>query len=115
METTFFAMRCKEVINVCDGKSLGKISDMVFDMFSGQIYGLLVPSNVGIFNIFHACDEIFIPYQNICKIGEDVILVDLAETNILAVNKKNKGNIIDMLKKSKDNESKQKNEQINGN
>ena len=112
METSFFAMRCKEVINVCDGKSLGKISDIVFNMFSGQIYGLLVPANTGFFNIFHSCDEIFIPYQNICKIGEDVILVDLAETNVLAVNKKNKGKVIDMLKQENKTDSTQKNEQI---
>ena len=98
METSFFAMRCKEVINVCDGKSLGRISDIVFDMFSGQIFGLLVPSNIGFFNFFHSYDEIFIPYQNICKIGEDVILVDLAETNVFAVNKKNKGRIVEQLK-----------------
>ena len=70
-------------------------------MFSGQIYGLLVPSATGFFNIFHSCDEIFIPYQNICKIGADVILVELAETNVLAVNKKNKGKVIDMLKNEK--------------
>lgn len=103
METSFFAMRCKEVINVCDGKSLGRISDIVFDMFSGQIFGLLVPSTAGFFTIFHSCDEIFIPYQNICKIGEDVILVDLAETNVLSVNKKNKGKIVDLLKQEKKN------------
>ncbi len=109
METSFFAMRCKEVINVCDGKSLGRISDIVFDMFSGQIFGLLVPVSNGFFNIFHSYDEIFIPYQNICKIGEDVILIDLAETNVLALNKKNKGRIIDTLKQERKDVQNQKN------
>ncbi len=104
METSFFAMRCKEVINVVDGKSLGKISDLIFDLYSGQIYGLLVPASSSFFNIFRTGDEIFIPYQNICKIGEDVILVDIMETSTCSVNKKNRGNIVSMVQ-NKQNET----------
>ncbi|MDD4275965.1 MAG: YlmC/YmxH family sporulation protein [Clostridia bacterium] len=70
-------MRCKEVINVVDGKRLGRIIDIIIDQRRGRVLGLVVPSQKHGWPIFRACEDIFIPYNNICKIGEDVILVEL--------------------------------------
>ncbi|PKK95908.1 MAG: hypothetical protein CVV59_01220, partial [Tenericutes bacterium HGW-Tenericutes-4] len=51
----------------------------VMEDCSGVVLGFLVPSlNSGFFNFFHS-QQIFIPWQNICKIGEDVILVEMVE------------------------------------
>jgi YlmC/YmxH family sporulation protein len=62
-----------------DGRSLGCVIDLVMEDCSGVVLGFLVPSlNNGFFNLFHS-EQIFIPWQNICKIGEDVILVELVE------------------------------------
>ena len=77
MDTTFLEMRCREVINICDGRSLGHICDMVFDICSGRVLGFAVPGTKSFFSFFRRCPETFIPYCNICKIGEDVILVDV--------------------------------------
>lgn len=81
METTFCELKGKEVINVIDGKRLGRIIDIVFDSCCGRILGLVVPAYTKSFNIFKTCDDIFIPYANVCKIGEDVILVRICVQN----------------------------------
>lgn len=81
METTFCELRGKEVINVLDGKRLGKIIDLVFDTRCGKIMGLVVPCYNKSWNIFKTADDIFIPYSNVCKIGDDVILVEIFVQN----------------------------------
>ena len=77
MESSFLELRCKEVVNVVDGKRLGHIVDIVFDLGSGQITGLVVPGDKNFWNVFKPGGEIFIPYCQICKIGDDTILVEL--------------------------------------
>ena len=77
MESSFSEMRCKQVINVADGSLLGHICDMVFDIRSSRILGFVVPGCKQGFSFFRPTPEIFIPYCNICKIGEDVILVEV--------------------------------------
>ena len=70
-------LRCKEVINVVDGRKLGHILDVVFELQSGRICGFVVPGNNNFWNVFSKNTEIFIPYSHICKIGEDSIFVEL--------------------------------------
>ena len=77
MESSFLELRCKEVVNVVDGKRLGHIVDIVFDLASGQINGLVVPGDKNFWNVFKSGGEIFVPYHQICKIGDDTILVEL--------------------------------------
>lgn len=81
METTFCELKCKQVINVIDGKQLGHIVDIVINSNNARIVGLIVPGNKGGFNLFKSTENIFIPYQNICKIGKDVILVEVYNQN----------------------------------
>ena len=82
METSFIELRCKQVINVVDGRTLGHITDMILDIRTARILGLVVPGNKSFFNIFRNSDDIFIPYCNICKIGEDTILVELTNLSL---------------------------------
>jgi len=74
MEISFCELRQKEVINVCDGKRLGRIIDMVISLTSSKVLGIVVPGNRRIFN---TREDIFIPWRNIQKIGSDVLLVNL--------------------------------------
>ena len=97
MESSFLEMRCKEVINVVDGRLLGHIVDMVFDVRTSRVLGFVVPASKGFFSVFRPGQEIFIPYNNICKIGEDVMLVELY--NLPKSCKKNK--CIGILSKDK--------------
>lgn len=75
MEISFSDLKCKEVINVTDGKKLGNVIDIIFASNNGCILGFVVPGAKKSF--FKSCENIFVPYNNICKIGIDVILVEL--------------------------------------
>lgn len=78
MEKTFCDLRLKEVINQVDGKKLGRIIDMLIDTDSGKICGIIVPGE-HCKSVFKRSEEIFIPWNKICKIGDDVILVKLGD------------------------------------
>jgi len=75
-EYSFSELREKQVINVIDGRCLGHICDMFFTK-CGKILGFMVPGRKGILRVFSRHDAIFIPWKNICKVGSDVILVEL--------------------------------------
>lgn len=77
MESSFCELRSKIVVNLSDGRKLGHIIDIIFEQSSAKILGLVVPSSRSFINLFRPKEDIFIPYHNICKIGEDVILVQL--------------------------------------
>ena len=77
MEISFCKLKSKDVVNVCDGRNLGSITDIIFDSCCGQIIGIIVPNSKNFFNIFKSNNDIFIPYNRICKIGKDIILVDI--------------------------------------
>ena len=86
MEITFCDLRAKEVINICDGKRLGNIIDMVFDSCTTRVTGIVVPGEKSFFSFFKNNPDIFIPFCKICKIGKDVILVELNPVNTQGVN-----------------------------
>lgn len=75
LEFSFLDLKCKLVVNVTDGKILGNIIDIVFSPNCGKILGFLVPGAKKSF--FKSCENIFIPYSCVCKVGVDVILVEL--------------------------------------
>lgn len=82
METSFLELKCKQVINVVDGKTLGHITDIIFDTKSCKVLGLIIPSVTGGWlSCFKSGKEIFIPFDCICKIGVDVVLVELFINN----------------------------------
>ncbi len=81
MESSFLELRCKEVVNVVDGRKLGHIVDMVFDLNTARVCGIVVPGEKTFWNVFKSTSQLFIPFECICKIGEDAILVELRGTN----------------------------------
>lgn len=70
-------LRNKEIINVIDGKRLGYVCDVEFDMEKGIISALIVPHKIGFLGIFRKTDEYVIPWENIKKIGDDIIIVEI--------------------------------------
>jgi len=69
--------RQKEVINIRDGKRLGVIVDMEFDLHSGRITAIVVPGPSKWLGFLKGDHDLVIPWENIKKIGDDVILVDV--------------------------------------
>ena len=77
METSFLELRCKEVINVVDGRRLGHITDICIELNSGRVTGFIVPGDTSFWNVFKSGNQVFVPFSQVCKIGEDSILVEL--------------------------------------
>ena len=64
----------KDVLNTEDGKVIGKIIDVIIDE-NGIIEKLIVEKYKFLISMFSSHAEIEVPWKNINKIGEDVILV----------------------------------------
>lgn len=77
MESSFLELRCKEVVNVLDGRKLGHIVDIVFDLATARVLGILVPGEKTGWNVFKSANQLFVPFGCIVKIGEDAILVEV--------------------------------------
>ena len=73
---SFQELSAKRVINMADGKELGHTCDLIFTAM-GRIMGFVVPGKKSFFKSFTNNDNIFVPWNNIIKIGSDVILVEL--------------------------------------
>lgn len=68
-------LRCKPVINIKDGRKLGYICDIEFEVRTGKICAIIVPGCSGFLGLFGKGEDYIIPYDQIEKIGDDVILV----------------------------------------
>ena len=73
----FSTVRCKEVINVSDGSRLGYVSNLELDLETGRVLALILPCPGRFFGLFPGKDEYVIPWCRVCRIGDDIILVDV--------------------------------------
>jgi YlmC/YmxH family sporulation protein len=76
IDLTFCELREREVVNVTDGKKLGRLCDIALNC-KGQTLGIIVPGDRRFIKNITCSENIFIPWHCILKIGDDVILVDL--------------------------------------
>lgn len=93
---TLSELRAKDVINVRDGRSLGKVMDIEFCLCDGGqgranclagcghqscgscISAIIVPGETRFAHMLRGERAgIVIPWEMVCKIGDDVILVDV--------------------------------------
>ena len=75
MDTSYRELKCKDVVNVTDGRNLGRTCDIVFSFPEGKGFGIVVPGKRGL--RFFKNNDLFISLKNVVKIGADVVLVDL--------------------------------------
>lgn len=79
MAMTFTELKQKDVVNICDGRRLGKPIDLVLNE-SACVDALVVPVPGGIFTFLKQDKEgCMVPWNRILRIGDDVILVELHE------------------------------------
>lgn len=73
----FGEFRQMEVINICNGHRLGYVCDFEIDCSCGRILAIVVPAPSKFFGLMKEEEDIIIPWEKICKIGKDVILVEI--------------------------------------
>jgi YlmC/YmxH family sporulation protein len=69
-------LREREVVNIIDGRRLGLASDLEIDLDTGRIKAIVVPGAGKFLKLFGKAEEFVIPWEQIKKIGVDVILVE---------------------------------------
>lgn len=67
--------QAKEVVNVENGKRLGHIGDLDVNMTTGKIEHLIIPGSGKMLGLLGRENDVVIPWRNIVRIGDDVILV----------------------------------------
>ena len=73
-------LRQKEVINTRDGRSLGRVMDIEFCVCDGRVTAIVVPGEFCFSAMLRGeRTGVVIPWEKICKFGDDVILVDVPE------------------------------------
>ena len=66
----------KDIVDINNGKKIGRVIDAKIDN-EGKIIYLVIDSKKSIRNILSNSSDINISFNQIKKIGEDVILIDL--------------------------------------
>mgnify|MGYP000000652952 FL=1 len=72
-------LKKREVINVCDCRRLGFVGDLDIDPCSGKILAIIVPGPGCVCGFLGREKDFVIPFDDICQIGDDIILVHLEE------------------------------------
>ena len=78
MILSFKELRKRDVVNIADGRSFGKITDLKLDFPCATLKGIVVcdKKRSGLFGLW-CKNEIFIDEKQIVRIGGDVILVNI--------------------------------------
>lgn len=74
----------KEIINICNGARLGVVgeSDLAIDEDSGQVRSIIIPRRGNLISFWVEKQNMIIPWDSVKKIGHEVIIVDLDQTNL---------------------------------
>ena len=76
MEVNFTALKQKDVINLNDGKNMGKVCDLSFTFPENDVLGFTVTGCKG---FRFSKQEVFIPIKQVVKIGKDAVLVKFGD------------------------------------
>lgn len=77
MEYNLCDLKKKKVINIADGRDLGKITDLIISSPDGRVKSIIVPGRK---TNFFSNSELIISFSCIERIGDDTILVKLSPT-----------------------------------
>jgi YlmC/YmxH family sporulation protein len=76
----FWGLTEKEVINCKDGKRLGYVADVEIELPTGRVCKLFVPAQGKFCGCFGKGVEYEICWNQIVRIGEEIILVEIDQT-----------------------------------
>lgn len=70
-------LKAMRIVNLADGKILGKINDLVMDVTRGYVKAIIMPGDTKWPMFWTSEKEVEVAWENIKKIGRDVIIVDM--------------------------------------
>lgn len=76
-------LRQKEVINECNCKRLGYVTDVQINIQNFSVTHIIVPGEGKCFGLFGYDYEYVIPCRCIKQIGDDLIMVSVIEEEVL--------------------------------
>ncbi len=72
-------LKTKEVINVSNGERLGYVTDAEIDLKTGKIISIVLPGAYKLMGFLGRNEDIIIKWDNIKKIGDDIIIIENLE------------------------------------
>ena len=75
MQCRMTALRCKEIINICDGSRIGYAEDVDIVLPEGKVCAVVAYGRGRFFGLLRG-EEFYIPWDSIKRIGDDIILVE---------------------------------------
>ncbi len=73
----------KDIINVQNGENIGRFSDIEIDVKRGKVTALYIEDkNTKLFSFFNKAKPIVISWDELVKIGLDVIVVNYESDNV---------------------------------
>jgi len=76
MSCTASDLRTKEIINLNTGHRLGFVYDVELTLPEGQVTALIIPGPSRFFGLLGREEDLIILWDQVVKIGEEIILVD---------------------------------------
>lgn len=68
----------KDIINIKDGKKVGRIIDVEFDSSNGYMIKFVIERTHFVRSLLSTSENLSIKFTQIKKLGEDVILIDIS-------------------------------------
>ena len=72
----------KDIINIKNGENIGRFTDVEIDTKKGRVTALYIEDNHKVFSFFSKSKSIIIKWEEIVKVGLDVIIVNYEDNNI---------------------------------
>lgn len=72
-------LRQKEVINIENAEKLGYIRDVEINFETGIIEAIIIPKKLNLTNVFSDKRDYVILWENIVRVGPEVVLVKYTE------------------------------------
>lgn len=76
MDNRITNLRDKEIIDIRSGCRYGCAGDLEIDLDTGKILSLVVPGRLRLFGLLGREKEKVFPWEDVRRIGEDIILVE---------------------------------------
>ena len=76
MVIKFSELRSKEVIHINNGDRIGFVSDIEIDFETGKVISISVPGAYKALGILGKEPDVIIKWENIKKIGDDLVIID---------------------------------------